>query len=83
MDEYRESMMKEIMSIDFTIVELNLYLNTHPFDQRALYLYNCAVQRSQMLRKQYEARYGPLTASSSFSKYPWQWVKSPWPWEGR
>lgn len=81
MDENQEMLLKEVMAADFTVIELNLYLDTHPCDQRAIALYNSSVQKSMMLRDEYERMYGPLTARFSYSSYPWQWIKSPWPWE--
>lgn len=80
MDAGREQMLREVMAADFTLIDLNLYLNTHPCDQKALAQYNCGVQRAKMLRENYERMYGPLTPMSP-SNYPWQWINSPWPWE--
>ena len=36
----RLEMLKEIMALDFSGVELNLYLDTHPMDQKALAIHN-------------------------------------------
>jgi len=83
MDSFREKMLAELMAADFTVIELNLYLDTHPSDQNAIKLYNTGVKRSKMLRDNYERQYGPLTARLSFSNYPWQWITSPWPWEAQ
>jgi len=80
-DVSRESLLREIQAADFTIIELNLYLNTHPYDQQSITIYNNMVQRAKALRDTYERLYGPLTARFSFSKCPWQWIESPWPWE--
>ena len=35
-DKVREEMIMKIRELDFAIVELGLYLDTHPDDQRAL-----------------------------------------------
>ncbi len=77
----RERLLREIMAVDFSIIELNLYLDTHPNDMNALMLYNNYVQRSRMLRQRFESMYGPLNALMSTSRYPWQWIQGPWPWE--
>lgn len=72
----------EIQAIEFTLVELNLYLDTHPNDRQALNDYNNAVRQLYTLKRNYEARYGPLANfGSAPSKYPWQWIEEPWPWE--
>ncbi|MDP4179530.1 MAG: spore coat protein CotJB [Bacillota bacterium] len=81
MDPNRENLMKEIMSIDFTAIDLNLYLDTHPNDQKAIMVYNAAVQKSRMLRDKYERLYGPITALSPNYGPSWRWIESPWPWE--
>lgn len=77
----KEMLLKELMAYDFAIIELNLYLDTHPNDRRALDLHNSYVVTSKGLRDKYEVLYGPLTAVLCESKYPWQWVINPWPWE--
>lgn len=81
MDPNREQLLKEVMAADFYLVELNLYLDTHPCDQRAINLLNQSVLSARMFRENYERLYGPLTALNSFSRYPYQWIESPWPWE--
>jgi spore coat protein JB len=80
MDESQEKLFKELMATDFTAGDLHLYLNTHPYDQRALMIYINVVQRGKLLRDYYERMYGPLTAASS-NTFPWPWIRSPWPWE--
>ncbi|MBN6188208.1 spore coat protein CotJB [Aneurinibacillus sp. BA2021] len=82
MDEKYYDLLLEIQRADFVIIELNLYLDTHPNDQAAIAQYNDFVQRSMQMKKNFEALYGPLTSFGySFSPTPWQWNKSPWPWQ--
>ena len=81
MDFQREKMLKELMTLDFSIIEMNLYLDTHPYDARAISIYNNYVQNALVLRSRYERMYGPLTVNFSTSTCPWQWIQSPWPWE--
>lgn len=76
----RESLLKQLMALDFMAVDLQLYLNTHPNDKNALMRYNSIVSQAHMLRHAYENLYGPLSSFRSFSKYPWQWINDPWPW---
>lgn len=77
----KDKLLRDIMAIDFTIIDMHLYLNTHPYDQKALNIYNDAVRRARELKQMYERMYGPLTAHMATSGYPWQWVEEPWPWE--
>ncbi|HOV25785.1 MAG TPA: spore coat protein CotJB [Pseudobacteroides sp.] len=81
MDNNRDLLMKEIMSADFTAIELGLYLNTHPWDQRAIMLFNSSVLRSRMLKDKYERMYGPINQQSPNYCNTWKWIESPWPWE--
>lgn len=82
MDLSRErlEMLKEIMAIDFSAIELNLYLDTHPYDQRALNLRNQYVLKLKELKEVYEKKYGFLTVYN-LSECPWEWIANPWPWE--
>ena len=43
-------LLEEIQAIDFVIVELNLYLDTHPHDVEAIKQYNEAAQHSMQLK---------------------------------
>ena len=79
----RLSKLMKISELQFVAVELNLYLDTHPCDQEALNDYNCAAERLEALKKEYEAEFGPLL-NFGFSEADadhWQWIDSPWPWE--
>lgn len=84
MDPRREEMLREVMAAGFTAFDLALYLDTHPYDLKALSIFRASVQRAEMLSKNYQRLYGPLTifegASGNYNS--WQWIKSPWPWEG-
>lgn len=73
-------LLRKIQEMDFVIYELALYLDTHPDDEDALNDYNCAVEKSLEYRQAYEKEYGPLHIGS-YSRCPWQWIDSPWPWE--
>ena len=80
MDPNRERMLKEVMAADFTAFDLHLYLNTHPYDARAIVLFNNSIQVAKMVTENFERMYGPLTANHP-SRSPWQWIEGPWPWE--
>ena len=77
----RREMLKKVQEADFMALEWQLYLNTHPNCERGLRHYIKAVEEAKMLRKEYEENFGPLTASASRDKLPWQWSKNPWVWE--
>ncbi len=82
MSTVRMQMLIDIMALEFTAVELNLFLDTHPGERRALDAYNATVVQLDELKREYEARFGPLTNFGySASDYPWRWVEEPWPWQ--
>lgn len=79
--EYYE-LLEEIQACDFVLVDLTLYLDTHPFDQHAIQQFNQYAQYSKQLKQKYEQQYGPmLQYGNSYSDANWSWGKGPWPWQ--
>lgn len=79
----RETLLYQVMQYKFTLIELNLYLDTHPNDIEALNLYNKYLTIEKQMSDKYESMYGPLTLDSDYlGKNTWNWKNSPWPWEG-
>ena len=78
----QRKMLFTIQAVEFTVLEFNLYLDTHPEDRKALNDYNKACRQLLALKRDYEARYGPFANfGSATSQFPWQWIDEPWPWE--
>ena len=73
--------LKEIMQLQFGVLETALYLNTHPFDERALEKHNELARDLQNLQMEYNQQHCPLTISCSNFDYPWCWIDEPWPWQ--
>ncbi len=82
-DRRRMEMLKEIQEYAFTALELNLYLDTHPGDNRALEQFNQVSGELTRKVEKYEECYGPLLnyGYSGGSGSHWRWVEEPWPWE--
>jgi len=82
MDEQRHNLLRQIMALEFTAIELTLFLDTHPDDTRALADFNAAAQELGRLKNMYESMYGPLLGYG-FSSSPdrWRWIEEPWPWQ--
>ncbi|MBQ6154073.1 MAG: spore coat protein CotJB [Ruminococcus sp.] len=75
----REMLLKKIGTYQFAIADMNLFLDTHPWDKASL-MKRDEYQRELMpLVKEYEKEYGPLTKRVSDNN-TWAWVKDPWPW---
>ena len=62
-------------------VDINLYLDTHPNDARALSDYNCYAQQLRALKDMYEKDFGPISNfGNSVSRDSWKWNTQPFPW---
>jgi spore coat protein JB len=76
------ALMEELQAVDFVIVDLTLYLDTHPNDYEAIQQYNQFAKQRGHLKKQIESKFGPLQQyGNSYSGYPWNWDDAPWPWQ--
>ena len=80
MDSNQLRLLKEIQLVEFTVIEANLYLDTHPDDQEALRYYQSAKQRLESKTADYEAKYGRIAAGED-GRMRWAWVDEPWPWQ--
>jgi spore coat protein JB len=79
----KDAMLYQVMQYKFALIELDLYLDTHPNDTNAIGLYNQYLNIEKQLSNKYESMYGPLTLESNYlAKNNWVWKNSPWPWEG-
>jgi spore coat protein JB len=80
-DEYY-TMLRDLQAVDFVLVELTLYLDTHPNDMQAVQQYNQFAQKRREIVSEFEPKFGPLYSfGHSFTQCPWQWIESPWPWQ--
>jgi len=72
----------ELQRIDFALVELTLYLDTHPMDMQAVQQLNQLSQKRRQIASEFEMKHGPLLQfGQSYSRFPWQWIETPWPWQ--
>ena len=77
----KETLLKNIMSLDFSINDLSLYLDTHPDDRNALDKHSEYVKKYNELVSIYESKFGPLTLYTE--QNTWEWIDGLWPWERR
>lgn len=74
--------LSELQAVDFVLVELTLYLDTHPEDPQSLAQFSQFQRRKMALMAQFENAFGPLR---EFGNSPaggrWMWAESPWPWQ--
>lgn len=76
----RLELLKEIMALEFSMIDLNLYLDTHPRDEKALIVFGQYGCRLKDMKEKYENEYGPLTPANAGNSH-WKWIEEPWPWE--
>lgn len=72
----KEEMLNQIKCYNFAIIELGLYLNTHPDDDKALCLHRKYCKELKELKDKYQKVYGPLTIYFPCNK--WRWLEEPW-----
>ena len=72
----RDEMLEQIKCRNFAIIELGLYLNTHPNDDKALCLHRKYCKELKELKDKFQKVYGPLTIYFPCNK--WRWLEEPW-----
>lgn len=78
-------LLNEINETSFGVLELNLYLDTHPQDTKALQLFHELKQRRKTALAAFEKEYYPLTVDCigpDQTATQWTWGDAPAPWEG-
>ena len=76
----REILLKKIGTLKFALVDLDLFLDTHPGDTEILKQREQYEQQLKPLTESYVKQYGPLTKCEN-NNNTWTWVRDPWPWE--
>lgn len=81
-DKRYYELLEKLQTIDFALVELNLFLNTHPDDLKSIEQYNRLAQERIPVVMEFQNLYGPLqNFGHAYSKFPWEWSQAPWPWQ--
>ena len=78
----RMQMLEWVQSLCFVVVDMQLYLDTHPCDEEALAYYKVSVENYKNAKQKYEEQFGPLTAVNAVNCERWEWADTPLPWEG-
>ncbi len=76
----REEMLKKLQSYNFAAYDLNLYLDTHPNDKKALELFKELTCKAKEAYVAFLKEFGPLTAMDN-TQDTWAWLENPWPWD--
>ncbi len=78
----RKQMMEWVQMLGFCVVDMQLYLDTHPDDEEAFEYFKEAVEAYEEAKEKFEANFGPLTGSATAKQERWNWSDMPLPWEG-
>ena len=74
-----EELMRAIMEADFFALDLQLYLDTHPDDKRAVEMHREAVKQYKACVAAFEDSFYPLTARSAGREGCWDWLEGNFP----
>ena len=74
------SPLTELQALEFVVLELGTYLDTHPDDSEAFSLFKQFTAMERAARANYEAKFGPLTREAAASSDSYTWLRDPWPW---
>ena len=72
--------MTELQALEFVVLELGLYLDTHPDDEEAFSLFRQYAAMEKAAKTAYEAKFGPLFQANSSANSSYRWLEGPWPW---
>lgn len=75
----REKRLLKIQELDFSIADLNLYLDLNPDDRYAYSVFKSYVDECKKCKEEYTRIFGPLMLDELTDEY--EWSKGIWPWE--
>lgn len=76
-----QNALNELQALEFVLVELGLYLDTHQEDSEAFALFQEYTALEKQGRERYEAMYGPITQAATAQCQSYNgWLRDPWPW---
>ncbi len=78
----RGQLMQKINESSFAAYDMLLYLDTHPFDEKAMEYYRERLAERKEALAEYTENFGPLLADDAEScGDTWKWGQQPFPWE--
>ncbi len=78
----REKLLQQVRMYNFALIEVGLFLNSHPKNAAALAYHRTNQAKYNEAVAAYEAKFGPLSSLEAQEANEWQWISDPWPWEG-
>lgn len=78
----QEQLLRWIDRVSFAMLDMVLYLDTHPEDVEGIKYFNHYMEQRQAAMRAYAESYGPLSLSTAKPVDYWDWSDAPLPWEG-
>lgn len=79
--EKASKLLTQLQELEFAAIEVKLYLDNHPHDQRAQHEFQRLTYQIMMLTPKVEKYYGPIKQYGYTQENPARWISEPWPWE--
>lgn len=80
-DQTEQALLNKIAEVRFALVELQLYLDTHPEDAEAQSDFNSYANALERLTSEYTENFGPLENFGNSRHDAGSWVYQKWPWQ--
>lgn len=80
----KTALLEQIYQCEFTLIDINLYLDTHPECEKAISDYNCYAEQLHDLKKLYVEKFGPIEnfgGSENNCPNRWLYATQPFPWQ--
>ena len=71
----------EIMGLSMAVMDLHLYLDTHPHDREVTRIFGHYCTLLETSKRHYVAKFGPLTVADAVQDGHYAWLQDPWPWD--
>ncbi len=71
----------QLRALEFVVLELGLYLDTHPDDKEAFWIFQKYAALAEKARTAYVDQSGPLTMADAAKGSRYAWIDGPWPWQ--
>lgn len=77
----KSDLLRELMELEFAVVEFTMYLDNHPEDMAALATFRDICKQLQEVYKTYVENYGPLRSDDVIDSDKWLWGEQDFPWD--
>ena len=75
------TLLGEVMALSTALLELGLYLDTHPHDKAVIQFYEHYLEKLHDTRARYVKTHGPLMKQDAVEDGQYTWLSDPWPWD--